>query len=59
MPGLPGGSAQDDCAYSFHVGGAFFAFVDGSVHFLSENLELRTFWLLGNRVDGEIISRFN
>lgn len=56
---LPGGSAQDDCAYSFHVGGAFFAFVDGSVHFLSENLELRTFWLLGNRVDGEIISRFN
>lgn len=51
---LPGGSARDDCAISFHTGGAFFAFVDGSVQFLTENLELRTFALLGNRQDGYV-----
>jgi prepilin-type N-terminal cleavage/methylation domain-containing protein len=56
---LPGGSDQDDCAYSWHVGGAFFAFADGSVHFLTENLEQRTFRLLGMRDDGEIINRVN
>ncbi len=56
---LPGGSAQDDCAFSWHPGGAFFAYVDGSVHWLSENLELRTFWLLGDRVDGEILRSLN
>ena len=52
---LPGGSASDDCSFSRHPGGAFFAFVDGSVRFLSEDLELRTFWLLGDRMDEEII----
>jgi prepilin-type processing-associated H-X9-DG protein len=56
---LPGGSAQDDCAFSWHPGGAYFAYVDGSVHWLSENLELRTFWLLGDRVDGEVLSGIN
>lgn len=43
---------NDDCAYSWHPGGAFFGFVDGSVHFLTEDLELRVFMLLGDRVDG-------
>ncbi len=42
---LPGGSNQDDCAYSWHVGGGYFGFVDGSVHFLTENLDLRVFAL--------------
>jgi type II secretory pathway pseudopilin PulG len=56
---LPGGSGQDDCAFSWHARGAFFAYVDGSVHWLSENLELRTFWLLGTRVDGEILGDVN
>ena len=45
----------DDCAFSWHSGGAYFAFVDGSVRFLSENLEVRTFWLLGDRMDDEVI----
>ena len=49
----------DDCAYSWHPGGAFFGFVDGSVHFLTDNLELRTFRLLGDRLDGEIIGELN
>lgn len=45
----------DDCAFSWHPGGAFFAFVDGSVHFLAEDLDVRLFWLLGDRLDGEVI----
>jgi prepilin-type N-terminal cleavage/methylation domain-containing protein len=45
----------DDCAYSWHPGGAFFGFVDGSVHFLADSLDLRTFRLLGDRLDGEVI----
>ena len=56
---LIGGPDQDDCAYSWHVGGAFFGFVDGSVHFLTENLDLRIFSLLGDRMDGQIIDGFN
>jgi prepilin-type N-terminal cleavage/methylation domain-containing protein len=56
---LPGGKGQDDCAMSQHPGGAFFAFVDGSVHWLSEDLELRTFWLLGDRIDGQVVGQYN
>lgn len=52
---LPDGNESDDCAFSWHTGGAFFAFVDGSVHFLNENMELRMFWLLGDRMDNEVI----
>jgi hypothetical protein len=50
---LPGGSGSDDCAFGWHVNGALFGFVDGSIHFLTENVELRTFALLGDRMDGE------
>jgi type II secretory pathway pseudopilin PulG len=46
---------QDDCSFSWHNNGAFFGFVDGSVHLLTENTELRVFVLLGDRMDGEII----
>lgn len=46
---------NDDCAYSWHPGGAFFGFVDGSVHFLTEELELTTFALLGDRYDQQIL----
>ncbi|TWT95255.1 putative major pilin subunit [Botrimarina colliarenosi] len=53
---LPGGSGSDDCSYSWHPGGAQFGFVDGSVHFLTEDLDLRVFQLLGDRRDGEIFS---
>lgn len=52
---LPSGSGSDDCAFSWHPGGALFGFVDGSVHFLNESINLRTFWLLGDRVDGEVV----
>jgi prepilin-type N-terminal cleavage/methylation domain-containing protein len=43
---------DDDCSFSWHQNGAFFGFVDGSVHFLTENIEVRTFALLGDRLDG-------
>jgi prepilin-type N-terminal cleavage/methylation domain-containing protein/prepilin-type processing-associated H-X9-DG protein len=56
---LPGGSGQDDCTFSEHPGGAYFVYVDGSVHWHSENLELRTFALLGMKSDGEILDQLN
>ena len=49
---------DDDCAYSWHPGGAFFGFVDGSVHFLTEDLELRTFMMLGDRSDQQIMAQY-
>jgi len=49
----------DDCAFSWHQSGAFFGFVDGSVHFLTENMELRFFAMLGDRMDGEVIGEIN
>ena len=56
---LPAGSGTDDCAYSWHNGGALFGLVDGSVQFLSENLDLRVFALLGDRLDGEVVRGFD
>ncbi len=52
---LVGGPEPTDCSFSWHTGGAYFAFVDGSVRFLTENLERRTLWLLGDRMDNEVI----
>jgi hypothetical protein len=49
---------NDDCSYSWHPGGAFFGFVDGSVHFLSADLELRAFMLLGDRYDQQILASY-
>jgi prepilin-type N-terminal cleavage/methylation domain-containing protein/prepilin-type processing-associated H-X9-DG protein len=41
---------------SNHPGGANFAFVDGSVHFIKSTISLQTYWSLGTRADGEVIS---
>jgi prepilin-type N-terminal cleavage/methylation domain-containing protein/prepilin-type processing-associated H-X9-DG protein len=41
---------------SQHPGGANFLFVDGSVHFLKEGIDLATYRALGTRSDGEVIS---
>ena len=40
---------------SAHKGGAQFVFVDGSVQFLSENIDYITYQRLGDRRDGEPI----
>jgi prepilin-type N-terminal cleavage/methylation domain-containing protein len=38
--------------YSFHPGGAFFAFGDGSVHFLNDDINIREFAKLISKKDG-------
>ncbi len=43
---------------SRHPGGAQGLFVDGSVHFLSETMELSTLLALGSRDDGEVLGQF-
>lgn len=55
--GIHAGSGQE-CAYSFHSGGAYFVFCDGSVHFLSVDLDLRTYFSMGHIADGEVLGRF-
>lgn len=39
-------------AFSFHPGGAFFAFGDGSVHFLNDDINIREFAKLISKADG-------
>lgn len=48
-------SDVNDCAYGWHPGGVLCVFVDGSVHFLSDDLEHRTHVYLGDVADGEVI----
>jgi prepilin-type N-terminal cleavage/methylation domain-containing protein/prepilin-type processing-associated H-X9-DG protein len=43
---------------SRHPGGAQFAFADGSVHFISENIDFRNYNRLGDRRDGESVEPF-
>lgn len=43
---------NDDCAFSYHAGGAQFAFCDGSVHFISENISMATYCNLHDKRDG-------
>jgi hypothetical protein len=52
-----GGKWHDGCVSfrSHHPGGCHFVLVDGSVHFLSETIDLRTFGYLGGRNDGEVL----
>lgn len=43
---------------SEHSGGAHFLFGDGSVHFISETIDHRTYQHLGGKADGQLISNF-
>jgi prepilin-type processing-associated H-X9-DG protein len=43
---------------SRHPGGAEFVFADGSVHFISENIDYRNYQRLGDRWDGETVEPF-
>jgi prepilin-type N-terminal cleavage/methylation domain-containing protein len=61
---LSGGSAANQNANnanianseSLHPGGANHMFADGSVHFMKSSIAMRTYWALGTRANGEIIS---
>jgi prepilin-type N-terminal cleavage/methylation domain-containing protein/prepilin-type processing-associated H-X9-DG protein len=41
--------------YGFHPGGVNTLFVDGSVHFINQNLDIRTFAALVTRAGGEVL----
>ena len=41
---------------SRHAGGANFTFGDGSVHFLKSSIAIKTWWALGTKASGEVIS---
>jgi len=43
-------------ASSAHPGGANIAFADGSVHFVKSTVAQRTWWALGTRAGGEVLS---
>jgi prepilin-type N-terminal cleavage/methylation domain-containing protein/prepilin-type processing-associated H-X9-DG protein len=53
-------SGCDDGLYmsanSMHPSGANFLFADGSVHFLKSSINIKTYWALGTKFNGEIIS---
>jgi len=48
-------SVSCDVAWSLHEGGAFFAVADGSVRFLSENIDTNTYRSLSTRANNELI----
>jgi hypothetical protein len=52
------GPSDDDCAFSWHHEGAYFAFCDGAVHFLFEDIEIEVYLNLGQRNDGNVIGEF-
>jgi hypothetical protein len=43
---------------SYHVGGAMFTMGDGSVQFLSENMDLKLYQSLATRGGGETVGEF-
>jgi len=42
--------------YSVHTGGANAAFLDGSVRFLSDNLDIKVLAAIATRGNGDIVS---
>lgn len=51
-------AVNDDNAFSYHVGGAQFVLGDGSVRFISENIDTVTYDYLHDKRDGGVIGDF-
>jgi prepilin-type N-terminal cleavage/methylation domain-containing protein/prepilin-type processing-associated H-X9-DG protein len=49
---------SDDCAFSWHPGGAQFVLCDGSVRFISENIAMSTYCNLHGINDGEPVGSY-
>jgi prepilin-type N-terminal cleavage/methylation domain-containing protein len=49
---------SDDCAFSYHVGGAQFCLGDGSVRFINENVDLTNYGYLHMIADGNPVAEF-
>ncbi len=54
----PINGGAEEAAGSFHTGGAHFTFGDGSVHFLSENIDMTTYRALSTRFGGEVVKEY-
>ncbi|MDB5337984.1 MAG: xcpT 7 [Planctomycetaceae bacterium] len=54
----PINGGAEEAAGSFHVGGAHFVFGDGSVRFLSENMNMPTYQAVSTRAGGEAVGEF-
>lgn len=59
VPNDAGGSYLKNCgASSYHVGGANFLLGDGSVRFISDNINFQTYNYLGGKSEGQVVSEF-
>jgi prepilin-type N-terminal cleavage/methylation domain-containing protein/prepilin-type processing-associated H-X9-DG protein len=54
--GLWGGADGMSTATSNHPGGVNVCFADGSVHFVKDSVAVNTWWALGTRNQGEVLS---
>ncbi len=50
------GDGNYENSNSNHPGGANFLFADGSVHFIKSSIGIQTYWALGTKAQGEVIS---
>jgi prepilin-type processing-associated H-X9-DG protein len=57
-PGTPEFAAYEISFGSRHVGGAQFGMADGSVRFISENIDRNVYSALGTRDGGEVLGEF-
>ena len=57
LANIPNGN-RDDSFASQHAGGIQMLFADGSVHFISENIDMQSFMNLGDKADGNLVTNF-